>query len=113
MILFPLQEAELLDRYSVLMVKDEHGLDVRGDILAFALVVGDKLSDAMESDEFRDLIAINRTIFSLVEKARKDECLASDVASANDSRYLAKAAIQKRWFKTKLGETKTGINRNE
>lgn len=108
MILFPLQEAELLDRYSVLLIKQEHGLSVSMEIESFMDSVGDRLSDAMESGEFSALHATNKTIFDLVEKARSDECSASEVVLANDARHTAKTALQKRWFDTELIEIKTG-----
>lgn len=110
MILFPLQEAELLDRYSVLLIKQAHGLNVALEMSSFMNSVGDRLNNAMASSEFVTLSEINKEIFDLVEKARRDECRASAVASANDARYLAKAALQKKWFGAPLVESKTGLS---
>lgn len=107
MILFPLQEAELCDRYSILLIKQERGLNVGAEIQSFKASVGDHLNEAIASLEFRDLLEINRQIFDLVEKARRNECRASDVAFSNDRRYVVKNSLQKIWFKTPLVETKT------
>lgn len=58
------------------------------------------------SEEYKNLYNANKLVFDLVEKAKKDEVLASVVDSANYDRYLCKIKLQNKFFQTEVKEIK-------
>ena len=61
----------------------------------------------INSQEYRDMIAINQKTFDAVEKARYGEISAKEVDSANMERYYAKVNLQNKFFSNKVTEQKT------
>lgn len=58
------------------------------------------------SDEYKNLYNANKLVFDFVEKAKKDEVLASVVDLANYDRYLCKVKLQNKFFQTEVKEIK-------
>ena len=65
----------------------------------------------LNSDEYSQLVNENRKTFDVVDKAKTDDCLASDVDRANYGRYLSKGKLQMKFFNRTLTETKTGYEK--
>jgi hypothetical protein len=60
------------------------------------------------SNEYLDLYNSNEKVFNLVDLAKDNKCLASEVDKANYERYKSKIALQKKFFNTSLSEAKIG-----
>lgn len=115
MILLPVDEAYAYDYLAILYVKQEHGLPVGGELweLRRHLMAQEENGHVPvllveSSPEFERMLEANRTVYDLVEEACQDKCKASKVQKANRERYLAKVALQRRfWPDTPLSESKT------
>lgn len=103
--------AYAFDYLAILGVKEMKGLDTVDqtqqclDDLA-ALIAPLKLKEILCSDEFQRLVAANLKTFNLVDLARENQCEAKDVDDANTERFLAKKALQVKFFGTDIVETK-------
>lgn len=62
----------------------------------------------IDSKEFDDLIKVNTKLFDLVSLAKNDLCFASAVDKEVFNRYLAKVALQNKFFSESLSEVKIG-----
>lgn len=61
----------------------------------------------MNSKEYKQCTKINKKIFNMVDDAKCDKVLASDVHNLNFERYLCKSSLQEKWFpKSKITERK-------
>lgn len=61
--------------------------------------VGDEFhGDVMFSDEYNNLVEVNRRLYDLVDLAKKDEVKASEVDMEVYQRFLAKKALQEKFF---------------
>lgn len=109
MIQLTVQEADAFDRLAILIVKAENGLTECADIRSsLNQQLGEEtVGTIIGSPEFRELTEANRSVFHLVEKAKRDECKASDVDRVNHLRWVYKKRLQERFFGTPLTETKT------
>ena len=112
MINLPVDEAAAFDAMAILMVKQQRRLSVIHEMVALEksirAQIGPKFTDeVILSCEFADLVKANRKTFDMVAMASKDECRASEVDAANQSRYAAKRALQERfWPSNPLTEVK-------
>lgn len=71
--------------------------------------LGKKVVDEiLESEEFKLLEKTNKETFRLVDLAKTDKCLASDVDKSNYHRCLARNKLQEKFFKSKTTEIKLG-----
>lgn len=61
----------------------------------------------INSNEYRNMVLINKKTFDAVEKARYGSISAKEVDNANMERHHAKIALQKRFFTNNLTEQKT------
>lgn len=61
----------------------------------------------INSQEYRNMVAVNQRTFDAVEKARYGEITAKEVDNANMDRYYAKVALQNKFFTNKVTEYKT------
>lgn len=61
----------------------------------------------INSNEYRNMVAINQKTFEAVERARYGNISAKEVDNANMERHYAKIALQKRFFTNNLTEQKT------
>jgi len=61
----------------------------------------------INSQEYRNMVAINQKIFDAVEKAKYGEITAKEVDSVNMERYYAKIDLQNKYFLNKITEQKT------
>lgn len=103
MIDLPVSEAYAFDHLAILYVKQEHGIvdhDYRDAVIwAMRKDIGDHVYvKALNSPLFHELLAANRAVWDLVDKATRDECKASEVDAANQRRYSAKRALQQRFW---------------
>ena len=109
-------EAYVFDYYSILQLKYENKyisknlLNLTKEDLVFQLGK-EKFDSIIESEEFLNLLAANRTTFEAVDKAKTDEVPASYVDKCNYQRMLAKKALQGKFFPTELTETKIGYDK--
>ncbi len=65
-------------------------------------------NDIMISKEYNDLYSANLNTFNAVDLVKNDSILGSTVDSYNYARYLAKVALQERFFPEPLSEVKIG-----
>ena len=68
----------------------------------------DLIDNIFKSKEYTDLWNSNKKVFDLVSLAKNNLCLASEVDSANYSRYLCKKALQEKFFCSSISEVKIG-----
>lgn len=61
----------------------------------------------INSNEYRDMVAVNQKTFDAVEKARYGQITAKEVDDANMERHYAKIALQNKFFSNKITEYKT------
>lgn len=61
----------------------------------------------INSQEYRNMLAVNQKTFDAVEKARYGEITAKEVDNANMDRYHAKISLQNKYFNNKITEHKT------
>lgn len=107
-------ESDAFDHLSILTVKAEANLPGAtkhvADCMDFlASQIGwDEVCKVVKSREYVNLRESNMICWNLIEKAMRDECKASDVDFANQRRYAAKKALQKRfWPERPLCEVKS------
>lgn len=116
MILLPVDEAYALDYLSILFTKRFRGLNVDDEVVSVERdlleQLGFMLEKALNSPEFSELQKANMAIFDAIEKAHRDEIKASEVQAINYRRYLAKKALQARfWPESQLAEKKTDLTK--
>lgn len=114
MILLPVDEAYALDYLSILLTKRSKGLNVNSEIASLGGDMRKQLGVLFEtiltSQEFFALQKANTEVFDAIEKAHRDEIKASEVQAINYRRYLAKKALQARfWPESQLAEQKTQL----
>ena len=103
--------AYAFDYYAILLVKLSKEL-IDSEISELFLTsltsqLGFDLIEAIiSSTEFDTLVEANKETFELVDKAKKNEVLASEVNDANFNRFLAKKALQDKFFGKPLSEVK-------
>jgi len=112
MINLPVNEAEAFDYLSILQVKLDRGLpvDARYSEVALALdsTDGIDIEQVLASYEYNLLYGANALCFDAIERAHRDEISARAVQRLNHDRYLAKRALQARFWPTSpLTERKT------
>ena len=61
----------------------------------------------INSNEYRDMVAVNQKTFDAVEKARYGQITAKEVDDANMERHYAKIDLQNKFFSNKITEYKT------
>jgi hypothetical protein len=61
----------------------------------------------INSQEYENMVSVNKKTFDAVELARYGNISAKEVDSANMERHYAKIALQKKFFLTNLTEQKT------
>lgn len=70
--------------------------------------VGDKMNSILSSEEYKSLVSANGKTFEAVQLARYGEISAKEVDNLNMLRFLAKNALQKRFFpESSISEVKT------
>ena len=106
-------EAYAFDYLAIFEIKYDKGittgdafLQVRNDL---AKQIGrQKYIEVYDSIEYKELYKVNAQVFDLVEKAKTNQIPAKAVDDGNYARYLAKKALQARfWPNTVLSEVKT------
>ncbi len=115
----PVDEASAFDMLSILRIKAEL-LDPGNNIGDKRWRLHDSIYYALKcqlgemptvevtiSAEYRALLDANTHVWHIQEKAMRDECLASDIDKANQARYRAKKALQKKFFGNELTEQKS------
>lgn len=112
MILLPVSEAYAFDHLAILFVKQQHGIvdhEYREAVISsLESSLGEAYQRALNSELFHLLYEANLLVWDMVDKATRDECRASEVDAANHKRYLAKLALQQRfWPASALTERKS------
>lgn len=116
MITIKVDEAYAFDFLAILEVK--YSVSNNADILfqsekCYEHILGQlgkkKMEEVYFSDEYKALVEANRKTFEWVDKAKKDDCKASDVDRANYERCKARNALQDKFFPAfKISEVKFG-----
>lgn len=66
-----------------------------------------KFNEIILSQEFANMVEINRKLYDYVELARYGEISAKELDTANMQRHYAKISLQNKFFNTNLTESKT------
>lgn len=98
----PVDPGFAFDYLAILQVKSSKGLVVSKELI----LVGGELKRQcpgnfeaiLDSPEYYELLEANRVTFELVDLAKIDQCKASEVDQSNYRRYLAKVALQERFW---------------
>ena len=116
MINLAVSEAYAFDYLAILQIKCE--IDPKKNFANYAGCVtriidevndNDKWNEVMNSVCYKNLYEANRKIFEAVEDAKEDGVLASYVDRCNYERFLAKKALQEKFFpEEKFNEKKLG-----
>ncbi len=72
-----------------------------------AQMPNDLFDQIINSQEYENMLFVNRKTFDAVELARYGNITAKEVDNANMERHQAKVILQKRFFLTNLTEQKT------
>lgn len=113
MIRLPVSEAYAFDYLAILVVKGERGVEQRDAWKPLAVDLSRQVGAirfklVKRSPEWRRMLAANRRVFLLVERAARGRCEARDVEQSNYERYLAKRELQERfWPGEPLAERKS------
>ena len=112
MIKISLDEAYAFDYLSILSIKEDQGVVdsltpnlCKGEIMEGIGV--SKYASIINSPEYKILYEANLKTFAAVDKAKEDKVTASYVDNCNYERYLAKRALQKKFFEASLSERKS------
>lgn len=114
MIQLPVDECYAFDYLSILSVKATLQSGSFKEVFEFCyeslrLQLGDCSMDRiMHSKEYQSCYDANLQVFIAVDKAKRDEVKASFVDECNYKRYLAKLALQNKFFGTDVVEKKIG-----
>ena len=110
MIWITVDEAEAFDRYSILWAKYMNGLG-RASIPQLEREICAAIPnwrEVGESPEYRELLKANAAVFDAIELAAEDKISAREVQVRNHRRFLAKKALQERfWPNNPISEVKT------
>lgn len=111
-LLLPVDPAYALDYLAILLVKRDHGLDVKDDIERveglLRAQLGRIFDTVVASREFQLSFLANAAVFDAIEKAHASRIGARRVQEINHQRFLAKQKLQERfWPKSPLTERKT------
>ena len=103
MINLPVDYAYAFDYFAILEIKYVKNIIPRNTFAevagAIAAQVGNKtFMQIINSAEYANLHTANSKTFDAVDKAKKDEVKASYVDQCNTERFLAKRALQKKFF---------------
>ena len=71
----------------------------------------DKMLQVMQSQEYKDLVTANVATFELVDAVKTEPCLGKEVDASNYKRFLAKKALQEKWFDSAYSEVKIGYSK--
>ena len=112
MILIPVDQSYAFDYLAILDLKKLQNLTSHYVVNEFKSVLSLQLGESkicliLESKEYKDLHDANLKTFIAVDKAKINKCKAKEVQDANYERYLAKQALQNKFFPdTQLTEIK-------
>ena len=119
MINLRVSEAYAFDYLAILQIKCE--MDPKknfGNLAAWVTNMIDEIDDnvlwrsIMESVEYKKLYEVNKKTFEAVDDAKEDGVKASYVDKCNYERYLAKVALQERFFPEEdMKENKLGYEK--
>jgi hypothetical protein len=70
----------------------------------------EKAISIIESKEYDDLCQANLQTFELVDAVKSNTCLGGEVDASNYKRFLAKKALQEKWFNNTYSEIKIGYS---
>jgi hypothetical protein len=111
-----LPEGYIFDILSVYQVKIIKSMDNSQHCNNFSFLLNEisdqigkeKTADIIDSKEYDDLCVANLETFELVDAVKHDPCLGKEVDAANYKRFLAKKALQEKWFDSNYSEVKIG-----
>ena len=108
-------EGVAFDMLSILQVKSKKSQSIQSahNYFNFAQEIKDqvgisKMSEILDSPEYKNLVTQNEEVFEAVDLAKIDAIPASLVDKLNYQRYLAKKEIQKKFFGDEISEQKIG-----
>jgi hypothetical protein len=116
MIKISLDESYVFDMLSVLDIKldllfDEKLETVKSTHSKLSNEIIDQIGlekylDIIKSDEYAEMIKVNKNVFDLIDQSKFDTGLAKTTDDANYERYVKKIVLQKRFFSSNLSEVK-------
>jgi len=117
MIKVSLDEAYIFDLLSILDLKKDKSKNIESYnthienyhnlYLEILNQIGiEKLTEILNSEEYKELKETNIKVFDLVDIGLKDDGLAGKTAKENYQRFILKNKLQKKFFKNNLKETK-------
>jgi hypothetical protein len=65
----------------------------------------------LNSEEYKNLLIANLSTFELVDAVKTNPCLGKEVDASNYKRFLAKKALQEKWFDSSYSEVKIGYTK--
>ena len=113
MINLPVDQAYAFEYLAILEIKYVRNIIPRDTFAEVAASLSAQVGNEtfiriINSSEYINLHAANSKTFEAVDKAKKDEVKASFVDQCNTERFIAKQALQKKFFPdNELKETKT------
>ena len=113
-----LPEGYIFDILSIYQIKISKSIDDITNLSNFnnllneikSQIGNDITNQIMDSKEYSDLLCANINTFNLVDEVKSNPCLGKDVDSSNYKRFLAKKALQEKWFDSNYSEVKIGYN---
>ncbi|NBW16243.1 MAG: hypothetical protein EBR82_50510 [Caulobacteraceae bacterium] len=117
MIKVSLDEAYIFDLLSILDLKKDKSKNIESYnthienyhnlYLEILNQIGiEKLTEILNSEEYKELKETNIKVFDLVDLGLKDQGLAGETARENYKRFILKNKLQKKFFKNNLKEAK-------
>ena len=114
MINLPVDEAYAFDYLTILKIKSDVNPQnpalsdaYEGCLSALRAQLGASVEEILASPEYHQLLQSNRLTFDAVDRARNgDSITAKEVDDCNMERFRCKMALQQRFFKGDLVETK-------
>lgn len=111
-----LPEGYIFDILSIYKVKTIKSPDNKVNHDNFNLLIDEisnqigkqKTLDIINSKEYDELYQANLETFDLVDAVKKNPCLGLEVDASNYKRFLAKKALQEKWFNISYLEIKIG-----
>lgn len=116
MLKISLDEAYVFDMLAILNVKLEKIQGQNKNIIferykSLSKEISDQIGQdlfhkILKSDEFKEMIIVNKKVFELIDSSKEDMGLAKTTDEANHQRHLKKVALQNKFFDYELTEIK-------
>lgn len=117
MLTIKVDEAEVFDRLSILLVKSKKNPSIKNSQNYHSLAneikeqIGlEKMQEVLNSQVFWNLWEANEKVFNGVDLAKMDLIASSELDARNYKRFLFKQELQRKFFNGELNEVKLGYS---